>query len=94
MLNLWLWRPIWGSFRGAFWDSVAGSRISEKTLKTIENLFFEFPGVEVDAKTGPETASGRDWAARGSWEAPGSDLGAIVRTQLQSMSTPIASSDF
>ena len=37
-----------------------------------------FRGVEIEATTGPETASGRNWAAIASWEAPGVHLGEIL----------------
>ena len=36
--------------------------------------------VEIETKTGLETAS--DWAARGSWETPWSDVGAILDPQI------------
>ena len=60
---------------------VANNRISlintiEKSLKPIKNRgLLRFRGVEIEAKSDPETASGRDWAARGLGEAPGVHLG-------------------
>ena len=58
-----------GIILGCFLGPNAGSRFSEKSIKPIEKtLFLRFGGVEIEAKTDPETASGRDWAARESWE--------------------------
>ena len=59
---------------GVLSGSPAGKKEFSKTNQTI---VFEVPGVD-EAFTGPETASGRNWAARASWESRGpfgSDLG-------------------
>ena len=56
----------------------AGSRMSQTLIKTIEKqCVLRFRGVDIEAKTGPETASGRDWAA-----GRRSDLGVILDPQI------------
>ena len=44
-----------------------------------------FRGIGSEATTGPETASGRNWAARASWEAPGVHLGAVSENVPESV---------
>ena len=53
-------------------------------LTTLKKQYvLRFRGREIEATTGPETASGRDWAARGSWEAPGVNFEAIKKKTIR-----------
>merc|ERR1712139_672679 len=68
-------------FAGPIWATQIVSNVLKFKLKSRVAFNFQFchsgagSGVENDAKTGPETASGRNWAVRASWEAPGVYLG-------------------
>ena len=77
----------WVGLGDQFWGHVGvllGIPVREAGfLKTSSNNLQKNPGFErfrgsnIMQKTGPETASGRSWAARASWEALPVHLGAI-----------------
>ena len=56
------------------WTMCTGDNVSEIRAAVINkgampcHVLLRFRGVQIGEKNGPETTSGRDWAARGSWE--------------------------
>ena len=58
------------------------ARFLIKSIKPVKKMLMSFRGVEIEAKPDPETASGRDW------EAPGSDLGAMLVPKISPVRGP------
>ena len=76
---------FWASFLddfGVVFGCPSGKRkfMKNRTAPTRELNFSRFRGMENRPTIGPEAASGRNCAPRASWEAPGSDIGAILES--------------